>query len=233
MKVDIRKEQFANVASFITDPDLNFSYSQEGEDLLVEQFMMEKGVSAGFYVDVGAHHPRRFSNTRIFHMRGWRGVNIDAAPGSMEAFRRERPNDVNLEVAVDETPGTREFFIFNDPALNTCDPERVGFLTRNTSYRVSAVHKVEVQRLDDILSRHLPAGVRIDFLNIDVEGLDLAVARSNDWERFRPRVVLAEDAGVDPLTLSEAPLCRFMKSVGYRPSACLPRSTIYVETGAA
>jgi len=30
--------------------------------------------STGFYVDVGAHHPKRFSNTYFFYKKGWSGI---------------------------------------------------------------------------------------------------------------------------------------------------------------
>src|SRR3954469_4320493 len=74
------------------------AFSQEGEDLLLARMFEHQ--SEGFYVDVGAHHPQRFSNTHLLHQRGWRGINIDATPGSMAAFRRARPHDVNLEIAI-------------------------------------------------------------------------------------------------------------------------------------
>src|SRR5215510_10661697 len=61
------------------------SFSQQGEDLILARLF--EGQRRGFYVDVGAHHPRRFSNTFLLYRRGWRGLNIDAAPGSMRLFR--------------------------------------------------------------------------------------------------------------------------------------------------
>ncbi len=38
-----------------------YSYSQEGEDMILRRIF--EGQETGFYVDVGAHHPKRFSNT--------------------------------------------------------------------------------------------------------------------------------------------------------------------------
>ena len=72
----------------------------------------------GFYVDVGAHHPKRFSNTYTFYKKGWRGVNIDAMPGSMEKFKKIRPRDINLEFAISNKNGTLVYHMFNEPALN-------------------------------------------------------------------------------------------------------------------
>lgn len=74
------------------------SYSQSGEDRALYRYFERQ--DNGFYVDVGAHHPFRFSNTCIFYARGWRGINIDAMPQSMALFRKYRKNDINLEVAI-------------------------------------------------------------------------------------------------------------------------------------
>ena len=74
------------------------SYSQEGEDLLLRRIFEHQKI--GFYVDVGAHHPFRFSNTYLLYKRGWRGINIDAMPGSMRLFRKFRPRDTNIECGV-------------------------------------------------------------------------------------------------------------------------------------
>jgi len=99
---------------------LPHAFSQEGEDLILGRVF--EGKSDGFYVDVGAHHPTLYSNTYYFYLRGWRGINIDAMPGSMTAFKAGRPRDINLEIAVAENPGKLTYHIFNYPALNTFDP---------------------------------------------------------------------------------------------------------------
>ncbi len=70
-------------------PFSDYSFSQEGEDMLLRSIFVDK--STGFYVDVGAYHPQRFSNTNHFYLAGWRGINIDAMPGSMEPFHQFRP----------------------------------------------------------------------------------------------------------------------------------------------
>jgi hypothetical protein len=52
--------------------------------------------------------------------------------------------------------------------------------------------KIRANTLANILSEHLPAGQTIDFLTIDVENHNLAVLKSNDWEKYRPRFILVE-----------------------------------------
>ena len=73
----------------------------------------------GFYIDVGAHHPKRFSNTYFFYKMGWQGINIDAMPGSMEIFRRQRPRDINIEKPISNCGQVGlTYYAFNEPALN-------------------------------------------------------------------------------------------------------------------
>lgn len=69
-------------------------------------------------MDVGAHHPKRFSNTHYFYKKGWRGINIDAMPGGMRLFRKIRPKDINLEIAISDKKRVLTYYVFNDHALN-------------------------------------------------------------------------------------------------------------------
>ena len=66
------------------------SYSQEGEDMVLRSFFEGQKNYKGFFVDVGAHHPYRFSNTLHFYKKGWRGINIDPQPG-MQALGEGHP----------------------------------------------------------------------------------------------------------------------------------------------
>lgn len=165
------------------------SFAQEGEDRILMRLL--EHIQHGYYVDVGAHHPQRFSNTQAFYLRGWRGINIDPAPGMRALFNRLRPHDTNLELAAGE-PGTRTYYRFAESALNGFD--------RDLSEQRHAEGHLIVERLQVptvplrvLLERYMPLSTPIDFLNVDVEGLDLEVLRSNDWETYRPRFVLAED----------------------------------------
>jgi FkbM family methyltransferase len=200
------------------------SFAQEGEDLILARIFGEQ--ARGIYVDVGAHHPRRFSNTHMLYRRGWRGVNIDATPGSMKLFRRQRPRDVNLEVGVAATSDVRDFYVFNEPALNTFDAERAKSLDR-PPYRIEAVRKVACQPLAEILRSHSIG--RIDLLTIDAEGYDDEVLSTLDWETSRPRVVLTEQFSRDLSTLLESTTATRMQARGYRVIAKTFNSVFYVE----
>jgi len=191
-------------------------YGQDGEDLILNRLL--DGQAEGFYVDVGAHHPVRFSNTYLFYKRGWHGINIDAMPGSMTKFARIRPRDINIECGVAGSAGRLRYHRFNEPALNTFDAAEAQ-LKNKSPYQLIDTVEVEVQRLDALLARYLPAGQQIDFLSVDVEGKDEEVLRSNDWGHYRPRFILAETLRTDMRGLTTCPVVRFLQSVGYRPVA--------------
>jgi FkbM family methyltransferase len=190
------------------------SYSQEGEDMILHRIFADK--PRGFYVDVGAHHPKRFSNTYYFFKQGWRGINIDATPGCMKAFHKSRPTDINIEAPVSRTKQRLTFYMFNEPALN-------GFAKqlseqRNTNgqtYKIIQTIDLETVTLSAILTEHLPKGQLIDFMSIDVEGLDYDVLLSNDWNRFRPKIILVEILNRTLEDVFDHEITKLLNSQGY------------------
>lgn len=168
----------------------------------------------------------RFSNTYLFYLRGWRGINIDAQPGSMRLFHRYRPCDISVESGVGLEPGDLPYYQFNEPALNTFDPKEAALKDKSPYHLVQTV-QVQVKRLETLLEEHLPTGQMIDFLSVDVEGRDLDVLRSNNWERFRPRYILAETLRTDILHLAECPVVHFLASVDYKPVAKAYNTTFF------
>lgn len=209
------------------------SYSQDGEDMVMRALFehLPKGYR-GFFVDVGAHHPVRFSNTYHFYKKGWRGINIDATPGSMWPFGWVRRRDINLELGIGAEAGNLTFFCFDEPALNTLS-EQVA-LERASGGRYSITKKVEVPILPlrEVLQQNMPGGTRIDFLSVDVEGLDEMVLRSNDWQVFRPIFVLAEDTQFDPNegNAQSSGVYAFLRDQGYKLVAKTPRTLIFKDS---
>jgi hypothetical protein len=188
------------------------SYAQEGEDMILRRIFEKRG--DGFYVDIGAHHPKRFSNTYYFYRLGWSGINIDATPGSMACFHKVRPRDINLEIAI--ASGHRELtlFLFNEPALNSFD-EALARRRNVGHYRIIGEQKMGTRTLAETLAAHLPAGQAIDFLSLDVEGLDLDVLQSNDWQRFRPEYILTECLAANLQELTQSPVYQLLDENGY------------------
>jgi hypothetical protein len=202
------------------------SYAQEGEDLVIARLLGERG--PGFYVDVGAHHPARHSNTFLLYRRGWRGINIDATPGSMAVFGRMRPRDVNVEALVASNSLPRVFHQFNEPALNTASAELAVFRPNESSdFKVTSTVTMTPRTLASILDQYMPAGQTIDMMSVDVEGLDLDVLVSNDWARFRPALLLVEILATALHDIDQHEIVRFLDGHGYRPVAKLYNTVIF------
>ena len=72
-----------------------------------------------------------------------------------------------------------------------------------------------MRRLDEVLAEKLPAGQAVDFFTVDVEGHDLQVLQSNNWDAVRPKIVIAEALGTDVAKVQASEMAQFMDSVGY------------------
>ncbi len=201
------KNKLFKLKSILLDVYSTKSYSQEGEDMILQRIF--ENVRDGFYVDVGAHHPKRFSNTYFFYKKGWSGINIDAKPGSMALFKRIRNRDINIEAAIAKSPRQMKFFMFNEPALNSFDQE-LSYKNNTGVYQIIEEKNILTQTLAEVLSKHIPKGKKIHFLSIDVEGLDLEVLCSNDWEAFRPEYVLVESHGFNANEPPKNEIYRFL-----------------------
>jgi len=181
----------------------------------------------GFYVDVGAHHPFYYSNTFHFYSKGWKGINIDAVPGSMKPFLELRPRDINLEACVGKPGRWVEFAVFEEQALNTMDSEVATRLIQQNRTRLLSKQTLKTRGLAEILESHLPRGQTIDFLSIDVEGADLEVLESNDWDMFRPEFIIVENHGTDLLKIDQVPVVGFLAAHKYTPVAATGPSLIF------
>lgn len=202
-----------------------FSYAQEGEDLVV--FRLLEGKRNGFYVEVGCHHPYRFSNTYIFYKNGWRGVCIDPLPGTKNVFNRKRPRDIVVEVGVGEDGGILHYYMFNEPALNTFDSSIAKSRDGLNGYFIKNTKTVEVKRLDEILNAMLELP-EIDLLSVDVEGFDLQVLKSNDWNKYRPRVIIAECLAMRMEDIMSDSVCEYLTKLNYSVYAKTGHSVIFL-----
>lgn len=204
------------------------SYSQEGEDRVLARVFEGRG--AGFYVDVGAHHPRRYSNTFTFYQRGWSGINIDATPGSMTAFQKQRPRDTNLELAILNDRRRLRYFQFNEPALNTFSEELCARNSQLAGYHLVSTVELRGVPLCEVLSQYLPQDVQhIDFLSVDAEGFDLEVLQSNNWSEFRPRLILVEMLNNLIDSAATDPVCQFLRSHNYHLFAKTVQTVFFIS----
>jgi FkbM family methyltransferase len=163
------------------------SYAQNAEDVLLHRLFPVD--YKGFYVDIGANDPITGSVTKHFYDRGWSGINVEPA-GIFERLSRERPRDINLNLAISDSSGRAILFDYPEASCNATLSRAVAAGNEQFAFDCEP-REVDVVTLHQLCEQHV--GERtVDFMSIDVEGHERAVIAGGDWRRFRPRVLVVE-----------------------------------------
>ena len=173
------------------------SFSQCGEDVLVDYVFNLRGISKPSYIDIGAHHPYLLSNTALFYDRGCRGVNIEANPALISEFLRYRPLDVNLNIGISDKEGEMDFYIMDDNTLSTFSVQEHNFMVAEGK-KLEKVQKIKLTTLDSVLKKYFADGFP-DFMSIDVEGMDFQILQSINFEESFPKIICVEAAEYSPI----------------------------------
>jgi FkbM family methyltransferase len=201
----------------------NFVAPQEGENIILERIFAKQ--NKGFYVDVGAHHPVRFSNTLNLYQRGWLGINIEPNHKVIKNFKKMRARDINLNIAISTKKNSCNYYKFEEPALNTTDMQ-ICKMREKQGYKCIEKKIVQTQTLNQIFLEHCK-NKSIDLLKIDVEGKELDVLQSNNWNKFIPKVIICELINVDFEKLLKNKVYKFLKSHNYLLYCKLLQNSIF------
>jgi FkbM family methyltransferase len=201
------------------------SFAQFGEDVLL--YALFSPAPHGFYIDVGAHHPWRMSNTYKLYLRGWSGITVEPNPDFAPLFARHRPRDLHLACGIARERTELTFNKFTLPELNSFD------LTQSDRMKQEVIERVPVVclPLQDVIDQYRTDG-SIDLLSVDCEGFDLDVLSSLDWARVRPTAVIVED--FEQFTRNKegaglSTICRFLTERTYTLVSQAVFSFIYVD----
>jgi len=163
------------------------SYAQNFEDVMLWRAL--KHIQNGVYVDVGAQHPVIDSVSKAFYEHGWRGVHIEPVPYYARLLRRDRPDEVVLEIALSDSEGTLELNVIAKTGLSTAVD---AYAQRHHTEQGFDSQRIQVQVLT--LKSALPflEGKDVHWLKIDVEGLEEKVLKGWDSLALRPWVIVVE-----------------------------------------
>ena len=163
-------------------------YSWHYEEWFIRDFFDD--MRGGFFVDVGAWHYSRSSNTFLLEdALQWSGIAIDAQERFRAGYVDNRPRTKYFTYFVsDRVSGQQELFV---PRANTAVASaNKGHIARH-QLEVTETIRVPEITLDALFDRE---GVKkIDFLSLDIELAEPAALRGFDIQRFAPRLVCVED----------------------------------------
>jgi FkbM family methyltransferase len=165
------------------------SFAQNFEDVMLWRAL--KNITNGFYVDIGANDPSIDSVTHLFYQNGWSGINVEPLKEHFTALVNNRERDINLNYAVSNCTDELEIWESEVRGWATLDKQVAEQHELNGFKGVWT--KTPVKTLTQIFEQHLPPNTfDIHFLKIDVEGVEEAVVKSNNWSKFRPWILVIE-----------------------------------------
>ena len=171
-----------------------FHNSQFGEDKKIIKLFKEK--KNGTYLDLGCFHPIRQNNTYLFHKLGWKGINIDLNPVSIELFNIARPKDINICMAISSKKGSKNLFFDHElSSLNTISKNHTLFLKEAFGKKDLKKKIIKTNTLNNILKENKIK--KIDFMNIDIEGNELEVLKTLNFKKLDIKVICIEIVNYD------------------------------------
>ena len=177
---------------FRRNKDGRVSYSQCGEDMIVDFLFMWLGTNKISYLDIGAHHPTWLSNTYHLYKKGQRGILIEPDADLCQYIRQKRPRDQVLNLAVNtEGDDMMNLYVMTSRTLNTMDKEQALALEKAGREQIQCVREVRRLGINKILQEHFSKKAP-EFVSLDIEGLDLAILQAWDFGKFRPEVFCIE-----------------------------------------
>ena len=192
------------------------SYGQFGEDATIQALF--KNTRKGVYLDIGAYNPVLYSNTYALYRCGWSGVVVDPNRSMETLYHWIRPRDRFENAGVGE-PGEHTYFLFSDGAYNTFDHATAKRLETRSYPKLIGTRSVRTLPLGEIVQKHKLS--HIDYLNIDVEGMDLEVLKTHNWN-VPPTVISVEN--------SNTGLCPFLQGHGYEMVASVGQTLVFKKS---
>jgi len=175
------------------------SFSQTGEDLIINFALTEIGEQNVTYLNIGANHPCSISNTYYFYNKGLSGTIIEPDPILYKKLKKKRPRDniLNFGVGFGKEIETTKLYIMSNSALNTFSLVEAKRIEETTSFKIVNDFDIELVPINLVLEemKFIPS-----FISIDVESLDYEILESLDTGKYRPAIIVAETLTFEPNT---------------------------------
>ena len=210
------------------------SYSQSGEDSILAYIIRVLGIPTHevSYIDMGANHAKEMSNTYYFYKLGARGVLVEANPELIPELKFYRHRDIILNNCVDtHSDNDVDFYIMNGDGLSTPSLEAAErFCDINPDLKIIDKKTVKTISYNEIISRYL--GKAPDILSVDIEGKDIEILRSIDFDKYRPLIIITEMIEYSTnlaYHTKNSEISTYLGSKGYDEYAFTGINSIYVD----
>lgn len=213
------------------------SYSQFGEDVIINDLLNELEIQNIRYLDVGANNPQYISNTYLFYKRGLKGVLVEPNAFLCEKLKAERPNDtvLNFGIGIDDRISEADFYLFPEASdgLSTFSREEAIYWEEvgmnGVKFKVERITKMPLLSINHVISHYFTECP--DFVSIDVEGWDLKILKTFDFEKYNPAVFCVETLAykADGSTYRLREINDFFESKGYFSFRETYANTIFVN----
>lgn len=209
-------------------PQWKQTYSQCGEDVIVEFALSLFKKANPSYLDIGAHHPTHLSNTRLFYGKGGTGVCIEPNPVLCDYIQKHRPKDIclNIGISPDHNSQALKFYILNDLSLSTFSREVAENIVSDGSHSIMRTCEVECLPVNLIIAKHFDPYP--DFVSLDTEGLDVQILQSFDFAAYRPLLFCIETLNYSDHTKMHD-IIQLMGENGYQVYADTFVNTIFID----
>lgn len=168
----------------------NQSYSQAGEDRIMNFIFNGLKKKKIKYLEIGSYHPKYINNTYLFYKDGSSGVCIEPDPILFRRLKRVRRRDTCLNVGVGTTKrDATSFYIMSSKTLNTFS-EKEAKRYETFGQKIEQIVQVPMLTINETIEKHFSACP--DLLSVDVEGLDFDIIKSLDFNKYKPDVICIE-----------------------------------------
>lgn len=189
------KEKLSDIRSFF---NYEKSYSQCGEDLIVKFILRnvmgeKRNIS---YIDIGANHPMRLSNTYLFYKTNQPnggGILIEPNPNLSDRLRKYRSKDkvLNIGISPNDKKEKMEFFMCEHDVLSTFSENEKNEYQK-MGHKIIGSLQIDTIGINEVIQQNSIEKSGLDLMNLDVEGFDFEILNSMNFEAVRPKVIIVE-----------------------------------------
>lgn len=222
---------FKIIKKRILKSNKKISYSQKGEDLIVDFVFKVLKIEKPTYLDIGTNHPIKINNTYLFYKKGSRGVCVEPNPRLCKLIKKKRARDICLNAGISsEQKDITNYYMMSSDVLNTFSKKEADELIKTTNQTILNVVKIPLIPVEKVINKYFD-GKTPNFISLDTEGYDLKILKSINFEKFRPEIICVETLTYTENNTEEkeTEIIDFMAKKDYYAHANTYINTIFVD----